>query len=76
MGGVFSDYGERRGVYRIFMGKPDGNNTLGRPRRKWKHNNKMDFQEVECAGIDWIELAQDRDRCPALVIAIMILRVL
>jgi hypothetical protein len=62
MGGVFSEYAERRGVYRDFVGKPDGKSTLLRPRRKWKRNNKMDFQEEKCAGIDWIELAQDRDR--------------
>jgi hypothetical protein len=48
---------------------------LGRPRRKWKDNIKMDFQEVRCEGMEWIDLAQDRDRCRALVYAVMNLRV-
>ena len=54
--------GERRGVYRVLVGKPEGKRPLGRPRRKWEYNNKMDFQEVGCEGMDWIDVAQDRGR--------------
>ena len=63
--------GEGRGVYRVLMGKPEGNRPLGRPRRRWEDNIKMDIQEVGCWGMDWIELAQDRDRWRALVKAVM-----
>jgi hypothetical protein len=58
MGGTFM--GERRGVYRVLVGKPEGKRPLGRLRHRWEDNIKMDPQEVECWGIDWIELAQDR----------------
>ena len=57
------------------MGKPEGKRPLGRPRRRWQDNIKMDLQEVECGGMDWIELAQDWDRWRALVNAVMKLRV-
>ena len=67
--------GEWRGVYRVLVGKPDGKKPLGRPRRRWEGNIKMDLQEVGCGGMDWIELAQDRDRWRALVTAVMNLRV-
>jgi hypothetical protein len=67
--------GERRGVYRVLVGKPEGKIPLGRPRRRWEDNIKMDLQEVGFGGIDWIELAQDRDRWRALVNAVMNLRV-
>jgi hypothetical protein len=53
--------GEKRGVYRVLVGKPEGNRPLGRPRRRWEDNIKMDLQEVGCEGIDWIDLDQDRD---------------
>jgi len=67
--------GERRGVYRILVGKPEGKRPLGRPRRRWEDNIKMDLQEVVCGGMDWIELAQDRNRWLALVNAVMNLQV-
>ena len=54
--------GEGTGVYRVLVGKPEGKRPLGRPRRRWEDNIKMDLREVECGGMDWIELAQDRDR--------------
>ena len=63
--------GERRGVYRVLVVRPEGKRPLGRPRRRWEDNIKMDLQEVGCGGMDWIELAQDRDRWRALVNAIM-----
>jgi hypothetical protein len=58
-------------VYRVVVGKPEGKRPLERPRRRWEDNNKADLQEVECWGMDWIELAQDKDSCPALVNAVM-----
>ena len=67
--------GERRGVYRVLGGKPEGKRPLWRPRRRWEDNIKMDLQEVECWGMDWINLAQDRDRWRAIVNAVMNLRV-
>ena len=74
--GHVAHMGERRVVYRVLVGKLEGKRPLGRPRRRWEDNIKMDLQEVECGGMDWIELAQNRDRCRALVNAVMILRVL
>ena len=67
--------GEWRGVYRALAGKPEGKRPLGRPRRRWEDNIKTDLQEVGCRGMDWIDLAQDRDRWQALVNAVMNLRV-
>ena len=57
------------------MGKPEGKRPLGRPWRRWKDNIKMDLEVVECGGMDWIELAQDRDRWRTRVNAVMNLRV-
>ena len=54
--------GKRRGIYRVFVGKPEGRRPLGNPRRRWEDNIKMDLQEVGCGGMDWIELSQERDR--------------
>ena len=68
--------GERRGVYRVLVGKRKGKRPLGRPRRRWENTIKVDLQEVGCGGMDWIKLAQDRDRWRALVTAVMNLRVL
>jgi hypothetical protein len=67
--------GERRGVYRVWVGKPEGKRPLGRPRHRWEDNIKMDLQEMECGGMDWIELAQDRGRWCALANAVMNLQV-
>ena len=54
--------GKGRGVHRVLVGKPEGKRTMGRPRRRWEDNIKMDFQEVGGSCGDWMELAQDRDR--------------
>jgi hypothetical protein len=67
--------GDRRGVYNVLARKPEVKKPLGRTRRKWEDNIKMDLQEVGGEGIDWISLAQDRDRWRALVNVVMNLRV-
>ena len=71
MGGACSAYGYRRGVYGALVGKPEGNRPRGRPRRRWEDNIKMDLQKLGCGGMDWIELARDRDRWRALENAVM-----
>jgi len=71
MGGTYSAYGERRGVYRVLVGKPEGKRQLGRPRLRWEDNIKIDLPEVGCEGLNWIELAQDRDRWRPLVNEVM-----
>jgi len=63
--------GKGRGVYRVLVGKPEGRRPLGRPRRRWVDNISMDLQEVGCGYMDWIGLAQDRDRWRTLVSAVM-----
>jgi hypothetical protein len=62
MGGACSMYGVEERCVQGLVGKPEGKRPLGRPRRRWEDNIKMDSQEVGCGGMDWIELAQDRDR--------------
>jgi hypothetical protein len=63
--------GERRGAYRALVGKPEGRRPLGRPRRRWEGNIKMDLREVGCGGADRIDLAQDKDRWRAVVYTVM-----
>jgi len=67
--------GEETGVYRFLVGKPVGKRLLGRPRRRWVDNIRMDLQEVGCGYMDWIGLAQDRDRWRTLVSAVKSLQV-
>ena len=67
--------GEGRGVYRVLVGKPEGKRPLGRPRRRWEDNIRMDLQEVGLGYEDWIGRAQDRDRWRTLVCAVRNLRV-
>jgi hypothetical protein len=67
--------GEGRGVYKVLVRKPKRRRPLGRHRRRWEDNIRMDLREVGCGGVDWMELAQDRDRWRALVSAVMNLRV-
>ena len=71
MGGACGTYGERRVVYGVLVGKPEGKRPLGIPRRRWEDNIKLDLQEVGCGGMDWIELAQDRDRWRTFMNAVM-----
>jgi hypothetical protein len=67
--------GEKRLSYRILVGKPEGRRSLGRPRRRWEDNIRMDFSVIVWGGMDWIDLAQNRDRWRALVNTVMNLRV-
>jgi len=62
---------EERGVYRVLVGKPEGKRPLGRPRRRWVDNIRMDLKDVGSGCMDWIGLAQDRDRWRTLVCAVM-----
>jgi hypothetical protein len=75
MGRACSTNGEARTAYRILVGKPGGKRALGRPRRRWVDNIKMDLREIEWDGMDWIDLAQDRDQWRALVNTVINLRI-
>jgi len=75
MGGACSANGEWRGVYRVLVGKPEGKRPLWRPRRRRKDNINMDLREVGFGGMEWIELAQDRDMWRALADVVMNIRV-
>jgi hypothetical protein len=75
MGGACSSYEEGRVVYRVLVGKPEGKRPLGRSRRRWENNIWIELQEVGCGCVDWIGLAEDRDRWRALVSAVRNLRV-
>ena len=70
-----SRMGEGRGVHRFLVGKPEGGRPLGRPRRRWEDNIKVDLKEVEGGCGDWMELDQDRERWRALVSTVMNFRV-
>jgi hypothetical protein len=67
--------GEKRNTYRILVGKPEGKRTLGKSRRRWVHNIKLDLRGIEWGGMNWTDLAQDRDQWRALVNMVMNLRV-
>jgi hypothetical protein len=75
MGGVCSAYGGEDSEYRVLVQKPEGKRLLGRPRPRWEDNIKMDLQELGCRGLDWMQVAQDRDRWRTVVNAVMNLRV-
>jgi hypothetical protein len=73
--GLAARIGEKRNTYRLLVGKPEGKRPLGRPRRRWVDNSRMDLVEVRWGDVDWIDLAQDRDRWRALVNSVLNLRV-
>jgi hypothetical protein len=75
MDGAFSMYGERRGVYNVLVGKPEGKRPLGRPMLRWEDNIKMPRQKVGRRDMDWIDLAEDLDRWWAVVKAVMNIRI-
>jgi len=75
MCGACSTYEESRDVYKVLVGKSEGKSPLGRPRLRWEDNIKMNLQEVGFGGVDWIDLARDRDRWRVLVNAVMNIRV-
>jgi hypothetical protein len=74
MGRAYSTNGEKRNADRLLVGKPDGKRPLGRPRRRWVDGIRMDLREIGWDGVDWIDLAQDRDQWRALVNTVMNLR--
>ena len=69
--GHVAHMGEERGAYRVLVGKPEGKRQLGRPRRRWVDNIRMDLGQVGCGCVDWIGLAQERDRWQTLLSAVM-----
>jgi hypothetical protein len=75
MGGACSTIGENRNAYRLLVGKPEGKRLLGRPRRRWVDNIRMDLGEVGWGDVDWIDLVQDRNRWRAVVSSVLNLRV-
>jgi hypothetical protein len=75
MGRACSTNGEKRNAYRALVGKPEGKRPLGRPKRRWENNIRMDLREIGWGGMDWIDLAQDRDQWRALVNTVMNIRV-
>jgi hypothetical protein len=75
MGGPCSTNGEKRNAYRLLVGKPERKRPLGRPRRRWVDNVRMDLGEVGWSDVDWMGLAQDRNRWRALVNSVLNLRV-
>ena len=75
LSGHVARMGEERGMYRVLVGKPEGKRPLERPRRRWVDNIRIDLREVGCGYMDWIGLAQDRDRWRTLVSAVINLRV-
>jgi hypothetical protein len=76
LAGHVARMGEERKVYNVLVGKTEGRRPLGRPRRRWEDGVRMDLREIGLGGVDWIRLAQDRDRWRAVVSAVMNLRVL
>jgi hypothetical protein len=76
LAGHVARMGEKRNAYRLLVGKPEGKRPLGRPRRRWVHNIRIDLGEAGWGDVDWIGLAQDRNRCRALVNSVLNLRVL
>jgi hypothetical protein len=68
--------GEERQVYKVLVGKPEGKSPLERPRRRWEDGIRIDLREIGLGGVDWMRLAQDKDRWRAVVSAVMNLRVL
>jgi hypothetical protein len=75
MGGLCSTNGENRKAYRLIVGKPEGKRPLGRPRRRWVDNIRKDLGEVGWGDVDWIDLAEDRNRWRAVVNSVLNLRV-
>jgi hypothetical protein len=75
MGGPYSTNVEKRNAYRLLVGKPEGKRPLGRPRRRWVYNIKMDLEKVGWGDVDWIGLAQDKNRWRAVVNSVLNLRV-